>query len=68
VLFAGGAIVGPAAYQVAADLRADPTERTMVMAANRLILIAVLAIASGAVLAVTGVLDPATLLVGATAE
>jgi hypothetical protein len=68
VLFAGGAIVGPAAYQVAADLRADPTERTMVMAANRLILIAVLAIASGAVLAVTGVLDPATLLAGATAE
>ncbi|MGZ8564143.1 MAG: DUF6754 domain-containing protein, partial [Candidatus Limnocylindria bacterium] len=32
VLLAGGALIGPAAYQAAADLRADPTERTMVMA------------------------------------
>ncbi len=68
VLLAGGSIIGPGAYQVAADLRADPTERTMVMAANRLILIAVVAIVAGAVLAAAGILDPAALLAGAPAE
>ena len=68
VLFAGGSIIGPGAYQVAADLRADPIERTMVMAANRLVLIGTLAIVVGALLAVAGVLDPAALLAGVAAE
>jgi len=68
VLLAGGSIIGPGAYQVAADLRADPTERTMVMAANRLILIGVVAIVVGAALAAAGILDPAAFLAGAAAE
>jgi hypothetical protein len=57
-------MVGPATYQAAADLRADPTERTMVMAANRLILIAVAAIVAGTVLAAAGVIDPGAILEG----
>ena len=64
VLLAGGALVGPAAYQAAGDLRADPTERTMVMAANRLILLAVAAIVAGTLLAAAGVIDPGTILAG----
>lgn len=68
VLLAGGSIIGAGAYQVAADLRADPTERTTVMAANRLMLVALAAIVSGAVLSVTGVLDLGTFLAGAAAE
>lgn len=68
VLLAGGALVGPATYQAAADLRADPVERTMVMAANRLILLAVAAIVVGSVLAATGLIDPATILAEAVGE
>lgn len=68
VLLAGGTLVGPAAYQAAADLRADPTERTMVMAANRLILLAVVVIAAGTVLGTAGVIDPGTILAGAMGE
>jgi hypothetical protein len=68
VLLAGGALVGPATYQAAADLRADPTERTMVMAANRLILLAVAAIVAGTALAAAGVIDPAAILAGAVGE
>jgi hypothetical protein len=68
VLLAGGALVGPATYQAAADLRADPTERTMVMAANRLILLAVAAIAAGTLLAAAGVIDPGAILAGAVGE
>lgn len=64
VLLAGGALVGPAIYQAAADLRADATERTMVMAANRLILLAVAAIVAGALLAAAGIIDPGTILAG----
>ncbi len=64
VLLAGGALVGPGAYQAAADLRADPSERTMVMAANRLILLVVAAIVGGTVLAAAGVIDPGALLPG----
>lgn len=64
VLLAGGALVGPAVYQAAADLRADPTERTMVMAANRLILLAVAAIVAGTLLAATGIIDPGTIRAG----
>lgn len=68
VLLAGGALIGPATYQAAADLRADPTERTMVMAANRLILLAVAVIALGTVLAAAGLIDPGAILVGAAGE
>ena len=68
VLLVGGALVGPATYQAAADLRADPTERTMVMAANRLILLAVAAIAAGTLLAAAGVIDPGAILAGAVGE
>lgn len=66
VLLAGGALVGPAVYQAAADLRADPTERTMVMAANRLILLAVAAVVAGTALAAAGVIDPGAILAGVT--
>lgn len=66
VLMAGGALVGPAVYQAAADLRADPTERTMVMAANRLILLAVAAVVAGTALAAAGVIDPGAILAGVT--
>jgi len=68
VLLAGGSLVGPAIYQAGADLRADPTERTMVMAANRLILVAVAAIVAGAVLAAAGIVDPGALLLRGIAE
>jgi hypothetical protein len=66
VLLAGGALVGPAMYQAAADLRADPTERTMVMAGNRLIFLAVAAIVAGTALAAAGVIDPGAILAGVT--
>jgi len=66
VLLAGGALVGPAMYQAAADLRADPIERTMVMAANRLIFLAVAAIVAGTALAAAGVIDPGAILAGVT--
>jgi hypothetical protein len=67
LLAGGGALIGPEPYQVAADLRADVNERTMVMAANRLILIAVALIAIGVALSLTGVVDPAMLLSGTAA-
>jgi len=68
VLLAGGALVGPAAYQAASDLRADPTERTMVMSANRLILLAVAVIVAGTLLAAAGAIDPGAILAGAAGE
>lgn len=68
VLLAGGALVGPAVYQAAADLRADATERTMVMAANRLILLSVAAIVVGTFLAAAGIIDPGAILAGALGE
>lgn len=67
VLLAGGTLVGPAAYQAAADLRADSTERTMVIAANRLILFTVAVIAAGTVLTAAGVIDPGVILAKAVA-
>jgi hypothetical protein len=58
----GDALVGPEPYGLAADLRADVDERTAVLAANRLIGIALVALAAGAMLSAAGVLDPASLL------
>lgn len=68
VLVAGGSLIGPGIYQAAADLRADVTERTVVMAANRLILIAASAILVGSALAIAGVMEPGALLGGAGSE
>jgi hypothetical protein len=64
VLLVGSTLLGPAAYQASADLRADPTERTMVAAANRLMLLAVAAIVAGTVLAWAGLIDPGVILSG----
>ena len=68
LLAGGGSLVGPEPYQAAADLRADANERTMVLAANRLILIVVAAILIGSALALTGVLDPGSLASGTAVE
>jgi hypothetical protein len=66
-LLVGGAhaLIGPQAYQAAADLRANLDERTMVTAANRLIVITLLVILAGSILALAGVADPGDLLAGA---
>ena len=64
LLAGGGALVGAEAFQVAADLRADVGERTMVIAANRLIGFAVAAIVIGTALALMGIIHPADLLLG----
>ena len=66
LLLAGGvALIGPEPYQAAADLRSSVEERTMVMAANRLIGLALLAILLGSILALAGIIDPGELLGGA---
>ena len=60
----GGALIGPQLFTVAADLRADPNERTMVLAANRILVAAIVALVAGSVLALTGVVEPSDLLLG----
>lgn len=66
LLLAGAAaLIGPEPYQAAADLRSSVEERTLVMAANRLIGLALLAIVLGTVLALAGVIDPGEMLGGA---
>jgi hypothetical protein len=64
LLAGGGALVGPQLFGAAADLRADPNERTMVIAANRIIVAAVVVLVAGSALALAGVIDPADLLLG----
>lgn len=64
ILAGGGALIGPELFQAAADLRADTNERTMVMAANRLIVVAVLALVVGSALVLAGVIVPDDLLLG----
>jgi len=64
MLAGGGALVGPQLFQAAADLRADANERTMVMAANRLIGVAVLTLVVGSALVLAGVIVPNDLLLG----
>jgi hypothetical protein len=64
VVAAGGALVGPALFTAAADLRADLNERTMVLAANRLLWAAILAVIGGTLLTLAGVISPADLLLG----
>lgn len=64
LLAGGGTLIGPGLFTAAADLRADPNERTMVMAANRLLAAALIVLAAGSVLALTGVIAPSDLLLG----
>lgn len=64
LLAGGGALIGAEAYQAAADLRADVNERAMVMAANRMIVVAVAVLAVGSALALSGIIDPSDLLLG----
>ena len=65
VLLGGGTLIGPEPYQVPADLRADVNERTMVMAANRLIALLLISIAVGVALSLAGVIDAGGWLTGA---
>lgn len=62
------ALVGPGLFQVAGDLRSDVAERTSVLAGNRLLLLAVVAIVVGTALGVADVIDPRDLLAGIGAE
>jgi hypothetical protein len=64
LLASAGALIGAEAFQVAADLRADVTERTMVMAGNRLIGLAVAGLVLASALALAGIIDPGDLLLG----
>jgi len=64
LLSGGGVLIGPEPFQAVADLRTDVEERTMVMAANRLIGLAAALIVVGSILALTGVLDLAGFLAG----
>lgn len=61
LLASSAALIGPELYQAPADLRADVVERTTVLAANRLIGLAVVALLVGTVLAFTVGFDPAQL-------
>ncbi|MCA1570446.1 MAG: hypothetical protein LC798_09075 [Chloroflexi bacterium] len=64
LLGGGAALIGPQPFQAGADLRSGAEERTMVMAANRLIGLAILVIGVGSILALTGVADLGELLAG----
>ena len=64
LLAGGGALVGPQLFVAAADLRADPNERTMVIAANRLLIAAVIVLVAGSALALVGIIEPSDLLLG----
>ena len=64
LLAGGGALVGPQLFAAAADLRADPNERTMVIAANRIIITAVVVLVAGSALALVGVIEPSDLMLG----
>lgn len=68
LLAGGGALVGPSAFQAAGDLRADVGERTMVIAANRLIVFALVAIVLGTALSLAGIVEPRDLLLGIGGE
>jgi hypothetical protein len=64
LLAGGGVLLGPELFTAAADLRAEPNERTMVMAANRLLIAALLVLAAGSVLSLAGIIEPTDLLLG----
>ena len=64
----GAALIGPEPYQAGADLRSDVDERMMVLAANRLIGVAVAVVVIGSILALAGVVDLAAFLAGTATE
>lgn len=61
-----GVLIGPQLYQASADLRAGGFERTMVLAANRLIWIAVAVMVIGSLLALAGAAQVGPSLLGAS--
>jgi hypothetical protein len=65
LLTAGGTMIGPQLFEATADLRADPVERTSVLAADRLLIMAITIIVVGTVLALGGLLDVRGFLTGA---
>jgi len=64
ILAGGGVLIGPELFQAPADLRGDVYERTMVMAANRLIVTAAAVLVVGSALALAGLIDPGDVLLG----
>lgn len=66
VLATGAALIGPQPLQVPADLRSSAEERTTVVAGNRLLAMAVIAIVIGSLLAFAAGIDPGDLLLGAS--
>jgi hypothetical protein len=64
LLGSGGALVGPAVFQAAADLRADLDERSMVLAANRLLVGAIVALVLATALSLAGVIEPIDVMLG----
>ncbi|HEY6607705.1 MAG TPA: DUF6754 domain-containing protein [Candidatus Limnocylindria bacterium] len=64
ILVGGGALIGPELFQVAGDLRSDVNERSVTLAANRLIGLAVATLIIGSVMAMTGLIEPNDLLLG----
>lgn len=63
-LAAADPMIGPALFGAPADLRADLDERTAVVATNRLIVAALLALVAGSILAAAGAIAPGDLLLG----
>jgi len=59
-----GNLIGPELYQAPSDLRAAGHERTGVLAANRIIVAALVTIVLGSLLAVAGGVDLAGVLAG----
>lgn len=68
LLMASGALIGPELFQAPADLRSEVEERTMVTSANRLLAVAVAIVVVGSALALAGILDVASVLLGAGPE
>jgi hypothetical protein len=61
-------MIGPEPLQAASDLRADVNERTMVLAANRLIILVLAALVVGGALSLAGVVEVPGLLNGVPQE
>jgi hypothetical protein len=68
LLGGGAALIGPEPFQAGADLRSDIDERMMVMAANRLIVVAMAVVVIGSILALAEVVDLAAFLAGTARE
>ena len=65
ILAVGGTLIGPQLFEASADLRADPVERTSVLAADRLLAIAIAVIVLGTALLLGGLVDVRGFLTGA---